>query len=221
MATIPLSPGSSVALDAGACVLGCCPAGKAASSKTWARESHVQPTWPSLPPPITASLALGGSGEGSRKQKWPCWLSTPVPEMATPNPLSLQMRGLRTSGWPGTCPGLSPPPLGRTHPSGSGKLCQLAKQKPDALPNPSSGSCCLTSLGPQHEPGWPPLALVRMSKGSFSSSHLTISLLCPGIKSSLTARARRSLIVRPLHTVWPRASPRCCPDSSEFPLEPP
>lgn len=132
--------------------------------------------------------SLAGWG-GSRKQtEVASPLPFPGPEPATPNPLYLHTRKLRL-------PDRARDLLGVTWPlpGNSGTLLL-------ATHYPSSGARGLGSLGSQPEPGL--LASCPRSryarKGSFSRSHRTMSLRCPGIKPPSDLGAPDWPIIRPL-----------------------
>lgn len=100
MAKTLFSPGA--ALDVGACLRGYGPAGRVVFSPDLGGLVTCPPDRPPMRAerqhshPITAPPS---HGVGSRKQRWPPWLSVPVPEITMPNPLYLQMRKLRTPDW--------------------------------------------------------------------------------------------------------------------------
>lgn len=130
------------------------PGGAAAPALAFSRARNSFPIRPQIP----------SWWVGSRKQRWPCWLSFPVPESATPKPLYLHTRKLRTPDRPWDLPGcrLSPTHLATPQQQRHTSPCLY----PSSGPSPSLAAGLL--------PGSP-----YARKGSFSNSHWTMSLQCP------------------------------------------
>lgn len=151
----------------------------------------VRDRW-QLPHLITASAAHGA---GNRKQSWPHWLSDPISEITTPSPLLFTNEETEDTT---LSQGLAQVLLSPTHPNTPQQQWQTSTwpQKPPEPLNLSSASGPSPSLAEwdsHHTSGWPPwtTTAIRLSNWSFSSSHLTMSLYCPGIKFLLKAGAHR------------------------------